>query len=200
MQAKPLAVIVALLVTATVAGCATTQQSAAVPAAETKTADTKAAESPMAKEYFVVLPEDERMYVFGDAKTYLSFLQHGEVALTRTRIGASPMGTTVVFGILNDDVKSGKPSLGEQVFDGKLKPAEDFYGEVQKDGRYYVFGNHKDMDEFIRFGEVAYGFTDIGVGPGGSSVVWVMNKDSIKAGRPTARIAKFSAIRTGSSH
>jgi len=42
---------------------------------------------------------------------------------------------------------------------------------------------------------VPYAFTDIGTGPQGKSLVWVMNKTSIKKGRPEARIARFKTIR-----
>jgi hypothetical protein len=115
--------------------------------------------------------------------------------LTRTQIGAGPGGRTLVYGITNADVKSNQPSLGEQVMDGKLPPAADFYGEAFKNGRFYVFGDLKDMREFIAFGEVPYSYTDIGAGPKGETLVWVMNKASYNKGRPTATIAKFKAIR-----
>lgn len=148
-----------------------------------------------AKEYFVVLPEDGRYYAFGDLKTYFSYLAHGEVALTRSKIGVGPTGNTVVFGITADDVKNNTPSLGEQVFEGKLSGGADFYGEVFKDGRYYVFDDLKDLLAFAAFGEVPYSYTDIGTGPKGESLVWVMNKDSYAKGRPTGRIDRFKAIR-----
>ena len=172
------------------AGCAgAPEKQSAAPAA--------AATAGQAKEYYVVLPEDGRMYAFGRAKDYLDFLAHGEVTLTRTRIGVGPNGKTVVFGITKDDVKRNTPSLGELVFDGKLEGAADFHGEVFKDGRYYVFGVLKDMKSFVAFGEVPYSFTDIGAGPKGATVIWVMNKDSIKKGRPTATIERFNSLRAG---
>lgn len=145
--------------------------------------------------YFAVLPEDERYYLFGDSKNYLAYLEHGEVALTRTRIGASPKQTSVVFGLTNDDVKSGKPSAPETLFDGKATSTSPFYGEVFKDGRYYVFHDLKDMKSFLEHGEVALAFTDIGTGPNGASQVWVMNTDSMKKGRPVETMAMFKAIR-----
>lgn len=148
--------------------------------------------------YFAVLPEDERHYLFGDAKTYLSYLQHGEVALTRTRIGASPAGTTVVFGITADDVKDNRPNPAELVFDGKLVPGAGFYGEVFKDGRYYVFHDLRDMKIFLEHGEAALTFTDVGAGPNGATQVWVMNKDTMPQGRPTATMAMFKTLRGGS--
>ena len=180
------------------AGCATQTAAPAPKAAASAAVAAPAAVAPAAtsaKEFFVVLPEDGRVYAFGEAKTYFDYKAHGEVALTRTKIGAGPGGKTLVYGITNDDVKSNKPSIGEQLFEGKLPADASFYGEVFKDGRYYVFGNYEDMKAFTAFGEVPYSFTDIGAGPKGETLVWVMNKDSYAKGRPEATIAKFKAIR-----
>ena len=186
------------------AGCAT--QPAPAPKAEAvKPAETQASAPAMAPaaaaqatEFYVVLPEDGRYYAFGNYKLYQDYLAHGEVALTRTRIGAGPDGRTVVFGITNDDVKTGKPSIAEQVFDAKLAPAKDFYGEVYKGGRYYVFGQLKDLLEFAAHGEIPYSFTDIGTGPNGATLVWVVDKEGFAKGRPEARVQHFNRLRKGS--
>jgi len=191
-----------LLAMALFSGCASDPQKPATATASMPAPVTAATAAPMAPAaatvtYFAVLPEDERHYLFGDAKTYLAYLQHGEVALTRTRIGASPAGTSVVFGITADDVKENRPNPAEQIFDGKLKPAGGFYGEVFKDGRYYVFSELADMKQFLEHGEAALTFTDIGTGPNGATQVWVMNKDTMAKGRPTATMAMFKALRGG---
>lgn len=195
-QIKLAALMGAAAAALTLAGCAT-QAPAPAPAPAPAAAPAPApAAAAQVKEYFVVLPEDGRQYTFADSKNYLAFLSHGEVPLTRTRIGAGPKGNTVVFGITGDEAKDvTKPSLAELAFDKKLPPAADFHGEVFKDGRFYVFAEHKDMEPFIAYGEVPYSFTDIGAGPNGETIVWVMNKDSIAKGRPTATIERFKALR-----
>lgn len=172
------------------AGCATSNAPAT---SASSTAASAPATAPV--QYFAVLPEDGRYYLFGDAKTYLSYLQHGEVALTRTRIGASPKQTTVVFGLTKADVKSGKPTAAEALFDGKAAVTSPFYGEIFTDGRYYIFNDFKDMTTFLEHGEAALTFTDIGTGPNGATQVWVMNKTSMKKGRPLETMARFKAIR-----
>jgi len=147
-------------------------------------------------QFFVVLPADGRIYAFGDLKNYTDYRAHGEVALTRTRISAGPGGKTVVFGITKTEAESsGSPSLAERIFDGRLGPASDFHGEVFKDGRFYVFGDLKDMMAYTAFGEVPYSYTDIAAGPNGETLVWVMNKDSFAKGRPVATIERFRALR-----
>lgn len=187
------------LAVAGLAGCATNTPMApkvattmAAPAAPTAPA---AAPAPGAQVFFAVLPESGRIHAFGDTRNYFDFLSHGEVTLTRTQIGAGPGGRTVVYGITGDDVKANKPSLGEQVMAGSLAPAAGFYGEVLKDSRYYVFGDLKDLKNFLAFGEVPYSYTDIGVGPKGESLVYVMNKDSYAKGKPTDRGERFKLLR-----
>jgi len=189
----------AALAAVLLAGCAS--QSAQPPKAdakpETKSAATAPAVQAQASEFYVVLPENGRYYAFGSFKLYQDYLAHGEVALTRTRIGAGPSGQTVVFGITKADVKSKQPSVGEQIYDGKLPAAPNFYGEVFKDGRYYVFDNLKALLEFAAFGEAPYSFTDIGAGPNGATLVWVMDKGSVAKGKPTQRMQRFQAMRQG---
>ncbi len=188
-------------------GCATdgnqSAPAAAAPAAKTATPASApapapasaAATAPTAKEFFIVLPESGRIHAFGDTGNYFDYLANGEVMLTRTQIGVGPKGETVVFGITKDDVKKNQPSQAELVYQDKLAAAENFHGEVFKNGRYYVFGNLKDMKAFAAFGEVPYSFTDIGAGPKGETLVWVMNKDSYKKGRPLATIERFKQLR-----
>lgn len=185
LRFSALAVAAALL-----AGCATPAPSAPAPAASKP-----AAAAGMAKEFYVVLPEDGRIYAFGDTKNYTDYKRHGEVTLTRTRVGEGPGGKTLVFGITPDDVKTDRPSLGEQVMNGTLPPASDFYGEAFKGGRYFIFGSLKDMKDFIAFGEVPYSYTDIGAGPKGETLVYVMDKDSYAKGKPQERVERFKSMR-----
>ncbi len=157
-----------------------------------------AAAATQAKEFYTVL-KDGRIYAFGDTKNYFDFLSHGEVQLTRTKIGTGPGGATIVYGITGDDVKANKPSLGELIMESKLPAGPNFHGEVFKDGRFYVFAELKDMMPFIAFGEVPYSFSDIGAGPKGETLVWVMNSTSIKGGRPKATMERFKALRAAKS-
>ena len=72
-------------------------------------------------------------------------------------------------------------------------------GEVFKDNRFYLFGDLKDMTNFTAFGEVPYSYTDIGAGPKGESIVYVMNKDSYAKGKPEDRMARFKTLRMAKS-
>lgn len=174
-----------------IAGCATDSGSgsgsASAPAAQ--------AQGSTAPHYFVVYPKDGRLWAFGDVKTYLMYMAHGEVALTRARIGAGPGGKTLVFGITKDDVKKKQPSMGELFFDGKVTGSSDFYGEVVKNGRYHVFGEWQDFKDYMDHGEVILTFTEIGTGPKGETVIYALNKKTAKAGKPVKLIEKFENLR-----
>lgn len=189
------------------AGCATSPAgdkaaapaAAAAPAPKPGTPPAANAPAPGAGvvELYVVLPETGRVHAFGDLKNYGDFLEHAEVALTRTSIGAGPGGKTIVYGITGDDVKNNQPSRAELILaPGSAEPAA-FYGEVFRGGRFFLFGQRKDMLDFVAFGEVPYSYTEIGAGPRGETLVMVMNKDSYPKGKPMERLERFKALRVG---
>jgi hypothetical protein len=176
-----------------IAGCATDtgSGSGAAPAAQAA----PASQAATAPNYFIVYPKDGRIWAFGDVKTYLMYMEHGEVALTRARIGAGPEGKTVVFGITDDDVKKKQPSMGELFFDGKVTGGKDFYGEIVKGGRYLVFGEWQDFKDYLAHNEMTYTFTEIGTGPKGETVIYALNKNTTKQGRPVKLIEQFKRLR-----
>jgi hypothetical protein len=173
-----------------IGACATGGGGSAAPTAAKPAAPTAAS--------FYAVAENaklNRLYVFGDTKNYLQYLAHGEVTYTRSRIGAGPGGKSVVFGITSADVKAKQPSIGELVYDRKLAGGTEFYGEYFKGGRFYVFGDWNDFNDFQQRGEVTYTFTEIGTGPKGETIVYGLNKNTVKAGRPVALVKQFQALR-----
>lgn len=134
-----------------------------------------------------------RIYVFDDAVTYLSFLDVGETAFRKVRIGAGPNGETVVFGLTSADKKKTDGIASVDMYDGKLMGADKFYGEIMSEGRVYIFNNWKEMQTFKQTGEAAYRYTDIGAGPSGETVVYVLTKEE-KKHRPDATIARFKQV------
>lgn len=192
LMRRGLQLALAFALVAAVAGCATQAKTTgssgtyAAPAAQSAAAE---------QYYFLVYPETGRLHAFGDLKTYLMFMENGEVPYTRTRIGAGPQGQTVVFGITSDDVKKNQASAAEMFFDGKAQNEGAFYGEVFKGGRYHVFGEWGDFKDYLAHGEITYTFTQIGTGPKGETVIYALNKETSKKGAPVALIAKFQALR-----
>jgi len=116
--------------------------------------------------------------------------------LTRTRIGAGPEGETVIFGITKADGKHlDKPTAAEDIFDGRTKDVGAFYGEVVRNGRYHVFGEWKDFQDYLAHKEITFTYTEIGTGPKGETVIYALNSATKKKGRPVALVEQFTRLR-----
>lgn len=133
-----------------------------------------------------------RIYIFDDFATYDSFIKVGETPFRLTRIGAGPNGETVVFGLSGADKKMSSGLGSVDLYDGKTEGISDgFYGEVIKDGRIYVFGDWPDLKAFLTVGEAPLRYTQIGAGPNGETVVYVLNEHN-KKHKPEGLIAEFN--------
>lgn len=172
-------------------GCATQQATsgAAAPQQAQAAAEEKA-------HYFLVFHENGRIYAFSDPALYRLFLEHNEVPLTRTRIGGGPAGETVVIGLTKNDAKltPDKPTQTELFYDDKIGAVGPFYGEVIYNGRYYVFGEWQDMKSFLQHKEAPWTYTEIGTGPKGETVIYVLNKKTKDLGRPAALVEAFQKM------
>lgn len=145
--------------------------------------------------YFLINHENGRIYAFSDTKNYLMFLESDEVPYTRTRIGAGAEGETVVFGITSSEAKDlNKPSGGEMFFDDKMGEVGSFYGEVMRNGRFYVFGEWSDFKDYLNHKEVTFTFTEVGTGPKGETVIYALNNKTKNEGRPVALIEAFKQL------
>lgn len=137
--------------------------------------------------------EDGRIYVFYDRKLYKEFLSLGETPYRLTRIGAGPNGETLVFGLTKADKKMKTSIPAIELYDGKLQQSGNFYAEMVKHNRIYVFSEFKDMNTVRQFGHPNYFYTQIGIGPKGETVVFVLNKSNKKK-RPDALVAKYKEM------
>lgn len=134
--------------------------------------------------------EDGRIYAFYDQKLYKEFLSVGETAYRLTQIGAGPNGETMVFGLTKQDKKKGTDTPAVKLYTSKLQPAESFYAETVRHGRIYVFSDFSDMQTVRQFGHPNFFYTEIGSGPKGETVVYVLNKQTKKK-KPDTLIAEF---------
>lgn len=186
-------------------GCATSQTEPAAKAQPAAREQTSAAASPApatqpasapTEYFFIVYHENGRIYPIADVKSYLTFLDTDELTFTRTRVGAGPDGETIVFGITKKEADElAKPAKSELFFDGKYEPTGPFYGEIMVDGRFIVFGSWKDFKDYLANKEVTFTFTEVGTGPKGETVIYALNKDTIKEGRPVKLIEAFQRLR-----
>lgn len=200
--------LVALLVAGLMSGCATSQNSstsaepkakASSPAQASGNAGSASvgmapAEAKL-QTYFLVFHENGRIYAMTEPKIYLGLLEHGEVPLTRSRIGGGPEGETVIFGITKEDGKHlDKPTAAEDIFDGRVKDLKPFYAEVVRNGRYHVFGEWKDFQDYLAHKEITFTYTEVGAGPKGETVVYALNSETKKKGRPLHLVEQFNKI------
>lgn len=180
-------------------GCATQTNTTKAPESKpAATASAPAAAQPaaaVAANYFLVYHENGRIYPIADSKNYLAFLDVDELIYTRTRVGAGPDGETIVFGIEkkeSDDLN--KPSKAELFYDGKMEVTGPFYGEVFRDGRFFVFGEWADFKDYLAHKEITFTFTEVGTGPKGETVIYALNKKTKDEGRPVALVEAFKKL------
>ncbi len=164
-------------------GCSTAATDSASGQAETP----KAVEAQVLELYEV--HHDGRIHVFYDKTLHDDFLALGETPFRLTRIGAGPKGETIVFGLTKQDKKMKTNIPAVDLYDGKLEQ-DAVYAEMRKHDRIYVFNSFKDMAQVRDFGHPNYMYTQIGGGPKGETVVYVLNKANKKQ-RPDALIAAF---------
>jgi hypothetical protein len=173
------------------AGCAS-QQTAPASAPAPKAEAPKAEAAATVDNFFLIYHENGRIYPIADAKNYLEFLHTGELIFTRTRVGAGPDGATLVFGIERKETSDlTKPANAELFFDGKYEPTGPFYGEVIRDGRFLVFGTWHDFKDYLKNKEITFTFTEVGTGPKGETVIYALNKETVKQGRPVKLVEQF---------
>jgi hypothetical protein len=205
-QQKLVDALAALLAVGVMSGCATSQNtSASAPVAKVSAPTPAKAEGAPAEKapavaqkqtYFMVYHENGRIYVMTDPKIYIGLMEHDEVPLTRARVGAGPNGETVVFGITSKDGENlDKPTAAEDIFDQRTKEVGAFYGEVVSNGRYHVFGEWQDFQDYLAHKEITFTYTEIGSGPKGETVIYALNNKTKDAGRPVALVEQFNQLR-----
>ncbi|MDG6773685.1 hypothetical protein QCB45_05025 [Thiomicrorhabdus sp. ZW0627] len=184
--------LVAVLASSVMAGCSMNQEKPEAKE-EVKKVEAKAAEQALNNDDLYIVYHEGRMNVFYDADLYKGFLAVGETPFRKTFIGAGPKGETVVHGLTKADKKklSGIPSI--EMLEGRMPPADPFYGEIVSEGRINVFDNWDLFKAFMAHGEVPFRLTVIGGGPKGETVVYALTKAEKKK-RPEALISKFKAF------
>lgn len=186
LASRSIKFILTATVFTTLIGCASNEPKQADVATEAKTEVAVEANNDELYE----VHHDGRIYIFDDYKLYQNFNKLGHTPYILARIGAGPKGETIKFGLTSQDKKKQSGIASVDMYDGTLAPAENFYGEMRSEGRIYVFSTLKDMNDVRKIGEASYRFTDIGAGPEGETVVYVLNKSNKKK-KPVALMEAF---------
>jgi hypothetical protein len=121
---------------------------------------------------------------------YQDYLKLGETPYRLIKVAKGPNRETMVFGLAKKDKKkrSGIPAI--ELYEGKSTSAQQFYGEIRKHGRIYVFSDFKDMQPVRQFGHPNYFYMEVGSGPKNETVFYVLNKKTKKK-KPLALINTF---------
>lgn len=160
---------------------------------EAPVAEVSQQEQAMKNDQLFEVHKDGRIYVFYDFNEYKAFLKTGHPSFVLTKIGAGPKGETMVY-VLTDETKKkreGIPSV--DLMEGRLPAAEDFYAEMNMEGRTYVFSRFEDMTAVRKLGEAPLRHAKIGYGANGESVIFVLH-DGNKKEYPEALIKRFDEM------
>ncbi len=164
---------------------------AALTACTTGTKNEPVAAADLNNEDLYEVHHEGRIHVFDDQATYQQFLEVGETSFRQTFIGAGPKGETLVFGVTGaDKKKSADQVAGYNLYHGTLPAADRFYGEMRLEGRIYVFDRIEDMEAVRTTGEAPLRYTEIGAGPQGETLVYVLRSDNKKQ-KPVELMAAF---------
>lgn len=158
------------------------------------TAKTTLAAPAQAEQFFEVHKEG-RIFLFSEFDLYQDFIKNGHTAYYTALIGAGPHGETLKFGLTSQQKSKLSGIQHIDLYQGKQEAADDFYGEMLMDGRIYVFSSWADMVLTRESGEAALRFSDIGAGPNGETVIYVLNSSNKKQ-RPDALMAAFKQMRS----
>ena len=120
---------------------------------------------------YTALKHDGRIYVIGNANTLESFKKTHHLPLTKTMIGAGPMGETVVV-----EVSKGDPELANKLWMDYANDNIKYY-ERYHDGRVYVMGSLSTLESFKKTHHLPLTKTYIGEGANGETVVIEESKD-----------------------
>ncbi|MFZ6049657.1 hypothetical protein ACFW0H_26475 [Pseudomonas sp. CR3202] len=133
---------------------------------------------------------EKDLFVFDDYATYREFVKSGTAPIKQSTGKQDGFGRNIVLVLKAADQGKNPDTLSAKRFlDVSLPPALPFYGELRdEEGIIYVFSRYGDMIDMQKIGEPTFSYVDIGGGPEGQRVVYVLTKEEPK---PVQQIALF---------
>ncbi len=121
---------------------------------------------------------EEKLYLFDDYTVYRDFLVTGKAPVLKELGEKDKWGQSVVLALGADQQdKPVEQVAAYQFYRVALPSAWPFYGEIRQDEVIYVFRRAGDMIETANLGEPIFRHTEIGGGPNGERVVYVLAKE-----------------------
>ncbi|MFT5780682.1 MAG: hypothetical protein ACI9EB_000035 [Pseudomonas sp.] len=143
------------------------------------------------QDWYQVWTADQAV-IFDDHDVYMEYLKTGTAPVLKKLDSKDYAGRSVVLGLRADQASVDVNSLAAKRFlDINLPPASDFYGEVRQDNKIFVFRRYGDMIDTMKLGSPIFSYVELGAGPKGERVVFVLAKEE---GKPEALISKFHSL------
>ncbi|MCI0749215.1 MAG: hypothetical protein L0Y32_01550 [Nevskiales bacterium] len=130
--------------------------------------------------------QDGRVFVLSDTKGYKVFKQTGEIPLVVTKIGGGLNGETVKFALTKTEAKAMEKKVGftggaQNLYERRIQGLEKgFYGQVEMDGRIYVFNSWPELDRFRSTGRMQGGQAFSSAGPNGETVIFAQASEELQ--------------------
>ncbi|BCD88634.1 hypothetical protein PSm6_50410 [Pseudomonas solani] len=140
------------------------------------------------EDWYQVRTEKE-LFVFDDYATYRGYIENGTAPLKKATGKKDGFDRDITLILKAEDQGKEAKTSAQRFLDVSLPPALPFYGELRdEDGIIYVFSRYGDMIDMYKIGEPTFSYVDIGGGPQGQRVVYVLTKEEPK---PEKQIALF---------
>lgn len=151
-----------------------------------------AAEAPLNNEDWYQVWTENQAVLFDDQAVYFNYLKTGKAPALKDLGVKDFAGRAVVLGLSAEEKGREVNTLTAKRFlDINLPPATDFYGEIRQDNKIFVFKRYGDMIDVMKLGSPTFSFMELGGGPNGERVVYVLAKEEAK---PEALIKKFHSL------
>ncbi|MGX5725406.1 hypothetical protein ACWKWZ_10195 [Metapseudomonas otitidis] len=132
---------------------------------------------------------EKELFVFDDYATYRNFVANGAAPVRKDTGKQDGFGREIILVLKAEDQGKEAKTSAQRFLDVSLPPAQPFYGELRdEEGIIYVFSRYGDMMDMYKIGEPTFSYVDIGGGPDGQRVVYVLIKEEPK---PEKLIAQF---------
>lgn len=151
----------------------------------------KAAEAALNNEDWYQVRTENELYLFDDYAVFREFLSSGKAPYLKDLEKKDQYGQSLILALRAEDQgKALKDISAYRFLEVSQPPAGKFYGEIRQDGIIYVFSRYGDMVDMNKIGEPIFSHTEIGGGPNGERVSFVLMKEEKK---PEAQIALFQS-------
>ncbi|RJG13492.1 hypothetical protein D3879_09690 [Pseudomonas cavernicola] len=184
--AKPISIA---LLAAAMAACSTNTPTPATTTS--KPASSKAVDVALDNTDWYQVRTESELYLFDSYAVFNQFLQTGKAPYTKPLGKKDNFDRNIVLALAAEDQSKDLNAIAaSRLWNVSIAPAYPFYGEIREEQVIYVFSRYGDMVDMAKIGEPTFSYVDVGGGPKGERVVYVLAKEEKK---PEKAIQAFNA-------